>query len=271
MPETVTTPTRLGWNDARSLASRILASEGDWETVLTETHLSVSQEDIATAKKTLPDDGTNQVNELARTLLEWQDTQHPDVEIDQLPTSINGWNDARSVASAMKTLVQSDAGTMFGEIRTHVSTPLPTFTDARDMWEEVSTDDGNKALNEYARWLLNWEPRDSGRTESQQTTSETDSTEHSPYERFSPTSRVEACANDLLEVFETHQGGYGDIFSEYGNEFNLPSMGRATVVVMNAKGETHEERVQDIAHWLTEELDESKRAGNYTPPGRRDS
>jgi hypothetical protein len=267
MPKTVNTPTRLGWNDARSLASQLLETEDSWGAILEETHLSVSQDELTATKRQLPEDGSDRVNELARVILDWQNTQHPAVNINELPKSVDGWNDAQRIASAMKTLIQSDSETTFGRLRDHISSPTPEFVDARSAWEEITTEDGGKALNEYARWALNWESVDGETDDAQQTTTVDETEEISPYEAFTPETRAEECANELLRTFKSHEEGYGDIFSEFNEEFDLPSLGRANVVVVNARGDTHEDRVQDIVYWLENELDESERAGNYRPSG----
>lgn len=262
MAATRTSTDRFDWNDARSLASTLLDESSDCGSVLEGTQLTVSNTDIEAVKEDLPDEGTEQVNELARVLLQWQDRENPDVDIDELPTSVTTWNEARSVASAMKTLVDVGSEEVFSELQAHISTPLPNYQTAHERWESISTDDGGAALNAYARWLMDWQPQEKTRE-----TSSDKQTEASPYDKFTPESRAEECANELLRTFEAHEGGYGDIFSEFNEEFDLPSLGRANVVVVNAQGGTHEERVQDLVHWLENELDESERAGNYRPTG----
>jgi hypothetical protein len=240
----------------------MINDEAAWGEILKETPLTVSDAEISRVKEDLPEDGSERVNELARRLLQWQDRENPDVNIDELPTDVGTWNDARSVAAAMKTLVAVEATDVFDELRTHVSTPVPDYETAEAKWESVSAEDGGAALNDYARWLMEW-----GSSVQSAESESPENTRDNPYEAFTPTSRAEECANELLRTFEAHDGGYGDIFSEFNGEFDLPSLGRANVVVVNAQGDTHEERVRDLVHWLENELDESERAGNYRPTG----
>lgn len=230
---TTEAPTALTWNDARSVAARVITEVDDHGTLanatLPESVTQLDQEAVVNRVESASGDRTERIDEVARWLCEATESTsgmpHP---------SFDSWNTARSLAAQFVTYVE-DASGSYDTVRAQWEEALPPADVVEDRVQSATGESRTECINDIARWVLEWGAE------------EWDEEVLTEQSIDDPEREI---AEALYDVFEERAYSYSEIPTEEWPEYTFPPRQVAMMYVRNA-APGRSDRIAELAEWVS--------------------